>query len=108
MIDIVTIAEALLEKTRSKEVEWTVGGPREFVVHFLSGRVLVGKDNDNDVYITVTDTNGIIVESANMGFRRYANNREFRNQMVELYDLARRSALRVDSTMESILGEIVG
>ena len=86
------------------ERQWD-GGKGRCVAELTNGRVLVGKDIGNDTFITIQDSDLNTLEAVNVGFPEYLG---LRSTADELYELARRSALQVDSKLESILGEIMG
>lgn len=104
LAELAAIINALLTRTREGKVEWewhpVSSRP---VTDLANGRVLLDKDHDEDTVVTIKDTEGNILEHVNVGFREYADLKEYADQ---LYELARRAALQVDSKLESILQEI--
>ena len=105
------IIAALVARTREGGVEWEwkmrvmgMAGGR-CVAELANGSVLLAKDRDYDTVITIRDSDSNVLAEINVGYREYADLKPLAD---ELYDLARRSALRVDSKLESILEEIRG
>jgi hypothetical protein len=104
LAELAAIINALIARTREGKVEWEWSvADRRSVADLVNGRVLVGKDRDGDSVVTIQDTEAVTLEAINVGFLEYA---DLKSSADELYELARRSALQVDSKLESILQEI--
>ena len=104
MIQFRELINALLTRTREGKIEWawdeqTASG----IATLASGRVIVSKDSDFDTFVKIQNPHRKTIEEVNVGYPRYKG---LKVPVDELYDLARRSALGVDSTLESILREI--
>ena len=98
------IVSALLIRTREGTMEWVWD---EYLASgtatLVNGRVIVSKDSDFDTQVTIQDTDSNNLEDINVGYYKYSY---LKTQADELYELARRSALKTDSKLESILREI--
>ena len=98
------ILGALLVRTRKGRVKWEQSSFGTFFSATLaSGKVIVNKDDDYDTVVRIMDTDSNILGEINSGYRKHVDLKE---NADELYELARRSALQVDSKLESILREI--
>lgn len=98
------IIGALSARTRQDKVEWVWDDLwRNLTTTLASGKVTLEKDRDLDTVIKIVDTYGNVLEEVNAGFKIYVDLKE---DADALYDLARRSALQIDSKLESILREI--
>ena len=99
-----SIIYALLERTRGGRMEWEWDEVSESGIATLAnGKVIVSKDRDFDTQIRIQDTDSNNLENINVGYLEY---RDLKVAADELYELSRRSALKVDSKLESILREI--
>lgn len=106
--ELQTFIVMLTFQTREGAVKW--GWQRRLeegrcVAELANGRVLVEKDFGNDTLVTIQDSDSNTLEKINVGFPEYADLKPYAD---ELYDLARRSALQVDTKLESIFNEIAG
>ena len=104
MAELAAIIDALVARTRAGRVEWDWNQSwHRCTTELANGRVLVDKDRDSDTVVTIQDAEGLTLETINVGFHEYA---ELKASADALFELARRSALQVDSKLESILQEI--
>ncbi len=104
MAELAAIINALVARTREGRVEWGWSqSSRRCTAELANGWVLLDRDRDGDTVVTIQDTEGFTLETINVGFHEYA---ELKASADALYELARRSALQVDSKLESILQEI--
>ena len=96
------IISGLVARTRADKLEWTwVGGVGTTTL--LHGRVIVFKDRDRDTVVKIQDTDSNELEEINTGYFEY---QDLKAEANELYSLARRSGLQIDSKLASILSEI--
>ena len=104
LVQLRAIFSALLERTREGRLDWawdeTEGSGTATLVN---GRVIVSKDRDFDTVVTIQDSDWNDLEEINVGYPSY---KDLSEEADELYELARRSALNVDSKLESILREV--
>ena len=104
MIQLGAIISVLTVRTREGRVEWAWDKDQgSGTTTLLNGRVIVSKDRDSDTVIVIQDTDSTNLEEINVGYRTHI---ELKTEADELYELARRSALQVDSKLESIFREI--
>ena len=104
MFQIRAIINVLSQRTRERRVNWTWDAELGSVTATLSnGRVIVSKDSDFDTVIEIEDSDSNNLEFINVGFHGFG---DLQLEADELYDLARHSALQIDSKLESILREI--
>ena len=104
LFQIRAIVNTLVVRSRQGKINWVWDeAQRTGIATLESGRVIVGKDDDFDTYMRIEDTDSNRLENINVGFPKY---KELRPEADELYELARRSALDVDSKLELILREI--
>ena len=89
-------------RTREGRVEWA-WDEESATTTLANGQVVVSKDRDFDTVIEIQDSDLNNLEVINVGYPRYSDLKE---EADELYELARRSALQIDSKLESILREI--
>ena len=102
--ELTEIIVALTMGTQERRIDWTwVNEENHAVAELESGRVIVGKDNDADTYVTIEDSNRNTMEYINVGYRA---NRYLQVDADSLYTVARRAALKIDATLMSILREI--
>ena len=102
--EMAAIIDALVARTRERRVAWDWDqSSLQCTAELANGWILVAKDRDGDTVVTIQDTEEVTLETINVGFHEYA---ELRVSADSLYELARRSALQVDSKLESILQEI--
>ncbi len=105
-VQVRTIVSALRVRTREGKVEWAWDKNLERgTTTLVNGRVIVSKDRDFDTVIQIQDTDSNILGEINVGYPAFG---DLSKEADELYELARRSALQVDSKLESILREISG
>ncbi len=103
-IQLLEILGALVARTREGAIEWVWDADQGNSIATLeNGRVIVAKDRDFDTQVTIQDTASNNLEVINVGYTKY---RDLRQQADQLYELARRSALKIDSKLESIFREI--
>ena len=98
------IIGALLAQTRAGKVEWEqqeLFG--NLTTTLANGQISLSLDRDQDTVISIYDTYGNVLETINAGYIQY---KELKADADKLYELARRSALEIDSKLESILREI--
>ena len=98
------IIGALTARTRQGKVEWVwddLWG--NLSTTLANGKVVLDKDRDLDTVIKIMDSYENVLQEINAGFKIYA---DFKEGADALYDLARRSALQIDSKLDSILREI--
>ena len=104
MFQLRTIISILTVRTREGRVEWAWNKDQgSGTTALLNGRVIVSKDRDLDTVIEIQDTESNNLEEINVGYRKYS---DLKTEADELYELARRSALQIDSKLESLLREI--
>ena len=102
--ELTEIMVALRVATQEGRINWTwVNEGRYAVAELESGRVIVGKDSDDDTYVTIENSNRRTIEHVNVGYRA---NRSHRSDADSLYVAARRAALKIDTTLKSMLREI--
>ena len=103
-IQLHEIISALLVRSREGGVEWVWNERLASATATLAnGRVIVSKDRDRDTQVRIQDTDSNTLEDVNVGYVAY---KHLQGQADELYELARRSGLKIDSKLESILREI--
>ena len=103
-IQLYEIISALLARSREGGVEWVWDEQLASATATLAnGRVIVSKDRDRDTQVRIEDTDSNTLEDVNVGYVAY---RHLQSEADELYELARRSGLKIDSKLESILREI--
>ena len=104
LVQLRAIVNALLMRTREGRVDWewdeTDGSGTTMLEN---GRVIVSKDSDFDTVIKIQDTDSNDLDQINVGYRSHV---AFKTVADELYELARRSALNIDTKLESILREV--
>ena len=104
IIQLRAIISSLMERTREGRVKWAWDQDLGIGIATLAnGRVIVSKDRDFDTVIEIQDTDANNLEELNVGFPTFS---DLQPVADELYEQARRSALQVDSKLESILREI--
>ena len=104
LIQLRTIISILTMRTSEGRVEWTWDENLGIATATLvNGRVIVSKDPDLDTVITIQDADANTLAEINVG---YTQNRDFVTEADQMYDVARRSALQIDSKLESIIREI--
>ena len=104
LIQCRTIISNLTMRTIEGRVEWAWNEDLGSGTTTLeSGRVIVSKDRDFDTVIEIQDTDFNTLEVINVGYSTYS---DMRAEADEIYELARRSALQIDSKLESIIREI--
>ena len=96
------IIEALMVRTREGKVEWEWDRGTGTAM-LINGRVVVSKDSDHDTVVEIQDEDSNKLDEINTGYFDYL---ELKAEANELYNLARRSALQIDSKLASILREI--
>ena len=98
------IIDALLVRTREGRMEWVWDEQQAtFNTTLENGRVIVSKDRDLDTQLRIQDVDSANLEDINVGYPAY---RYLKEPVDQLYELARRSALKIDSKLESIFREI--
>ncbi len=98
------IVSALLVRTRAGRVEWVWHDNSASAIATLeNGRVILSKDRDFDTEVRIQDVDSTNLEDINVGYAKY---RYLKEQVDQLYEMARRSALKIDSKLESIFREI--
>ena len=65
--------------------------------------MIISKDPDFDTVVEIEDTDSNKLEEINTGYHTYI---VLKPEADELYGLARRRALQIDSKLESILSEL--
>ena len=104
IVQLRAIISFLTERTREGRMEWEWDKARGSVTTTLvNGQVIVSKDRDYDTVLEIQDKDSNNLEEINVGFFSY---RDLKLEADELYEQARRSALQVDSKLESILREV--
>ena len=104
IIQFHAIISALIVRTREGRMEWEWDAILGTATATLeNGRIILSKDPDIDTVVEIQNTDFQNVDEINVGYHKY---NELQPKADELYQLARRSALRVDSTLDSILREI--
>ena len=95
---------SLTERTREGMVKWTWDQDERTATAILAnGRIIVGRDRDFDTRILIQDSDANSLEDVNVGYTAYS---DLKTEADGLYELARRSALKVDSKLESMMREI--
>ncbi len=98
------IIGTLTVRTRESKMEWIWDEwSKNLTAKLTNGQIVISKDRDFDTVIRIVDTDENVLEEINAGYRIYADLKE---DSDELHQLARRSALKVDSKLDSILQEI--
>ena len=98
------LIDTIISRTREGKIKWEWDSVNDqSFTDLLSGRVIVGKDSDDDAYIRIQDTEGMSLEYINVGFPEY---RQLMQLASDLSELARRSALQIDSKLGAILREL--
>ena len=98
------IISALIARTREGRIDWEWDEDlRSATATLEHGRIIISVDRDFDTVVEIQNTDLENVDQINVGYPQYT---DLTKVADELYQLARRSALRVDSTLESILREI--
>ena len=104
MVQLRVIISVLTARTREGRVVWAWDKEQGIgTTTLVNGRVIVSKDRDSDTVIEILDTDSSNLEEINVGYPTYS---DLKTEADELYELARRSALQIDSKLESILREI--
>ena len=102
LVQFGAIIRGLMARTREGKVEWEWDRGVSTAM-LINGRVVVSKDRDNDTVVKIQDEYSNNLDEINTG---YASYNDLKAEADELYDLARRSALQIDSKIASILREI--
>lgn len=100
MTSLSELVPTLTEKTRQGRLEWTDGGDRSFITNVNNVYVRVSYDNRSqsiDHRLSVLDDSGNIIESLTPSRDTLDGDR-----LEELYDAARRKALRVDEALDTL------
>lgn len=98
------IISALIAGTRGGKVIWDWNSKsRSATANFMSGRLVVSKDRDFDTVLEIQNSARETIERINTGYVRWS---VLKTDADKLYELARRAALGVDSTLEALLREI--
>lgn len=112
---LLPIAERLLERTDADAVGWAeTDSPDVFIASLQSGVVAVGRTTRpaHGYFFAVRNDFGVTLEEASIGdpeeemFLPSSLKRIFQETLVDLYERARRKALEVDSTLDSLLDEL--
>ena len=106
--ELMSIIVMLTARTREGTVKWEWQRLLEegrCVAELTNGRVLVEKNFTNDTLVTIQDSDSNTLAKTNVWHPEYLG---LKPHADELYDLARRSALQIDTKLDSILKEIAG
>ena len=104
LVQLREIIGALTVRTHEGRIEWAWDEDMGSVTATLAnGRVILSRDRDFDTVMVIQDADSNFLERINVGYRQYV---DLKFEEDELYRLARRSALQVDSKLDSILREI--
>ena len=104
-----TIAEIVLivdQKTREKKIEWREGGAQSFLASIDDFTVRIQYDLESrvvDYEFGLLNSNGTAIESY-----RPLNSSEDSKFLAELFQLARRQALKVDEALDTIKVKLLG
>ena len=82
-------------------MEWD-NNRQSVIATLTNGRVIVSKDRDFDTVIEIEDEELNTLEAINTGYTVYS---DLASEANEFYEVARRSALKIDSKIESIIGK---
>ena len=103
-VQLYEIIDALLVRTLEGRMEWVWDEQQAIGTATLeNGRVIVSKDRDFDTRVRIQDVDSTNLEDINVGYTKY---KDLKAPVDQLYELARRSALKIDSKLESIFREI--
>ena len=98
------LLESIAARTHEGRVKWGWDQlSRKGLATLETGYVEVSKDSDNDTVVIIMDEEQSILETLNVGFRDFS---ELKKQADSLYELGRRSALQIDSKLQSMLEEL--
>jgi hypothetical protein len=91
--------DRLLESTKVGKTDWAPTANTKTFTTSLSGKfsISVGGSGENDGWLTIHDANGTRIH--------YLSSDDF-NQLPELYQLARRRALKVDEAIDELMKDL--
>lgn len=100
------ILTKLIEKSRDGKITWRATGVRQKFLTMLGGTgVSIGFNSATNMYeLQVLDNRGRLIESisARYGLLLSISEKEKQASMKDLHELARRSALNIDSTLDEL------
>ena len=108
------ILDLLVEKTDSGKLDWKeTGDESRFVVSFPNYSVLIGEERGGsevpDYFISIVNSEGKIVDSfSNLGPSLNDLSEHPTIVMQDLFNKARRRALRVDDALDNIIAHLAG
>ncbi|MDB5556497.1 MAG: hypothetical protein JWL86_6481 [Rhizobium sp.] len=102
----VELAKKLYTNTKLKMIDWQEDPFYSgYSTSFKNGKCRIYKDDDNDVYLAVHNSQDEIVEE--LGPVDIAGAFDFgSNELIELFQLAKRRALKADEVVDDLLKEI--
>mgnify|MGYP001339497305 CR=1 FL=1 len=101
------LASSLLDRTRDGKIEWTVLDEDQFVYSTPRGIDFVVSGSDNGLGFRMQDQGGhnlisVVTESGREYWEMAEGEAGLAEALTPLYDLARRSALKVDEKVSEI------
>lgn len=109
MAEISDILTTLLERTRQDKISWqSTADDSAFLAVVGKGSVMIIEDQlyENIFVLRILNSEGREIESMAGGSRSAQTNLEEGVQLRELYSMARRIALGVDSQLDDLLKEL--
>ena len=97
----------LTDRTEEDRVNWKKGSSQTYLVYFDDFSFAIRRTEDNwddpEIHATLYDPNGSQID----GFQVYPNSGPDFRRMSDLYDAARRKALRIDEALHRIVSKLV-
>lgn len=106
------ILTKLIEKSRDGKIAWReTSSKQKFLTMLGETGISISLDATTDVYeLQILDTHGRVIESMSARYAPYgilpSRVRQLMNNLKELHGIARRSALKVDSTLEELASRL--
>ena len=105
------IMTKLIEKSRDGKITWRdTAGKQKFLTMLGETGVAIDHDSVTGVYeLQVVDNRGRVIESVSSGYGAYeislreaSRRKEMIENMKDLHEIARRSALNIDATLDKL------
>ena len=104
------IMTKLIEKSRDGKITWRdTAGKQKFLTMLGETGVAIDFDSATEVYeLQILDKRGRLIESVSAGYGLLISRSEkkMRATMKDLHEIARRSALNIDSTLDEIASHL--
>jgi hypothetical protein len=109
---LIQIAEVALGRTAAREMKWRMtDDPDAFAFSGSTTSLVVDHYPQSDVYeLRVLNSRGIVVSTLRKDFDPFSDNQahdsDIRSMLKHLHEVARKSALDVDGTLDAALAEL--